>query len=104
MKIEINDLEFEAIIGILDQERDRAQRVVLNITIQYDYTPPNYLDYAKVAEVSKSHILEQKYELLEDALEGLQKTLVANFPEINMLNISISKPDILPDCVVTLSL
>jgi len=103
MTIRIQNLEFDAIIGILDFERDRAQKVRLNITIDYDYSPPDYLDYAKVVELSKNHIIEKKYELLEEALEGLQEVLARSFPDIDKLNITISKPNILPDCVVSIS-
>ncbi len=104
MTIEIKDLEFDAIIGLLDFERDRKQRVRLDIVIEYDYIPPNYLDYAKVVELSKKHIKEQKYKLLEDALTGLEEILKKKFPSLDQLHITISKPDILPDCVVCVSL
>ncbi len=104
MTIRIENLEFEAIIGLLDFERDREQRVRLDIMIKYDYIPPNYLDYAKVVELSKKHIKEQKYKLLEDALTGLEEILKKKFPSIDQLHITISKPDIFPDCVVSMSI
>jgi dihydroneopterin aldolase len=103
VKIEIKDLEFNAIIGLLDFERDRAQKVRLHITIEYDYIPPNYLDYAQIVEISRQHIRKQKYELLEDALAGLDQMLKEQFPIIDTLHIAISKPNILPDCEVIVS-
>ena len=104
MTIQIEQLEFDAIIGLLDFERDRAQRVRINVTATYDYQPGIYLDYAEMVEAIKTHIVKQKYELLEEALEGLHTTLTAAFPAIETLLITIAKPDILPDCVVSLSL
>ena len=104
MKIHIRDLEFEAIIGLLDHERDRTQRVRLDIEATYDYRPPEYLDYAQMVETAQAHIIEHKYTLLEEALHGLHTTLLETFPQIESLDITIAKPDILPDCVVRLSL
>ena len=104
MTIHIEHLEFDAIIGLLDFERDRPQRVRIDVTATYNYQPGTYLDYAKMVETIKTHITQQKYELLEEALQGLHATLTATFPAIETLHITIAKPDILPDCVVSLSL
>ena len=104
MTIRIDDLEFEAIIGLLDFERDRVQRVRLNIEATYDYQPPEFLDYAQMVNTAKQHIIDKKYELLEEALQGLHDTLLETFPQIESLDITIAKPDILPNCVVNLSL
>jgi len=104
MIIRIEDLTFDAIIGVLDFERDRTQRVRLDITATYDYQPPDYLDYAQMVTTAKEHIIAQKYELLEEALSGLNATLTETFPLIQTLHITIAKPDILPDCVVSLSI
>ena len=104
MTIRIEHLEFDAIIGLLDYERDRPQRVRIDLAATYDYQPDQYLDYAKMVEAIKAHIIEQKYELLEDALEGLHSTLTNTFPSIETLYITIAKPNILPDCTVSLSI
>ncbi len=103
MTIRIEHLEFDAIIGLLDFERDRPQRVRIDLTATYDYQPGTYLDYAKMVEAIKAHIIEQKYELLEEALEGLHTILRTAFPPIDTLEITIAKPDILSDCVVALN-
>jgi dihydroneopterin aldolase len=102
MTIHIQALEFDAIIGLLDHERDHTQRVRIDATITYDYAPPAYLDYAQIVEEIKHHIIQTKYELLEEALSGLHKTLTTNHPTITTLNLTIAKPDILPDCVVSI--
>ena len=104
MTIRIDDLEFEAIIGLLDFERDRVQRVRLSIEATYDYQPPEFLDYAQMVNTTKQHIIDKKYTLLEEALHGLHNTLLETFPQIESLEITIAKPDILPNCVVNLSL
>ncbi len=104
MTIRIEHLEFDAIIGLLDFERDRPQRVRIDVAATYDYHPGTYLDYAEMVEAIKTHITQQKYKLLEEALEGLHTTLTNTFPAIETLHVTIAKPDILPDCVVSLSI
>jgi dihydroneopterin aldolase len=104
MTIRIQSLEFDAIIGVLDHERDRTQRVRIDATITYDYAPPAYLDYARIVEEIKTHITQHKYALLEEALIGTREMLLHNHPAITAINLSIAKPDILPDCVVSMSL
>ena len=104
MTIRIQALEFDAIIGLLDHERDHTQRVRIDATITYDYTPPAYLDYLQIVKEIKHHITQTKYELLEEALLGLRTLLLSNHPAIATLELTIAKPDILPDCTVSMSM
>ncbi|MEJ2499554.1 MAG: dihydroneopterin aldolase [Campylobacterales bacterium] len=100
MTIEIRSLTFECIIGILDFERVTPQNVVVDAAIDYEYTEGSFLDYAAVAARIKSEMIEQRFELIEEALLSVSATLKADFPAINALELTISKPDILPDCRV----
>ena len=38
MKIEISDLTFNTIIGILDFERIKEQRVIINLSFEYNFS------------------------------------------------------------------
>ncbi len=100
MKIVIEDLQFECIIGILDFERETAQRVIVNLEINYQYKE-SFIDYAQVVDVIKKSMLEKKYLLIEDALSDLSQILKEKFAKINTLNLKITKPSILPDCQVS---
>ena len=102
MKIEINNLTFKCIIGILDFERIKKQRVILNISFEYEFTKDMFIDYAEVSTLLKSTMKTQKFLLLEDAILYIEKLLLHIYPITN-LQIKISKPDILKDCIVTLS-
>ena len=102
MRIHIDDLKFQCIIGILDFEREKAQDVTLNITIDYTYKD-EFINYAYVVSILKSLMIEKKFLLIEDALECLSKTLQKEFPKINTLYLKITKPSILPDCRVSVS-
>ena len=102
MKIYIEDLKFQCIIGILDFERVTPQDVVINITIEYDYKN-EFINYADVSQTVKNTMISQKFELIEEALDNLSLKLTQEFTSINTLDIKITKPSILPDCKVSVS-
>lgn len=102
MTIHIEALTFEAIIGLLDFERERPQRVVVDMEAAYAYKD-TFLDYAAMAEKITEHIKSKRYELLEDALLGIKEELLEHYPQITALKLKISKPDILSACSVALS-
>lgn len=102
MQIHIEELTFDAIIGILDFERTTPQKLILTIRIDYSYNG-DFINYAEVSQLSKELFLTQKFHLLEDALITLSRELKSHFPLIEKLFIKITKPNILPDCKVSLS-
>ncbi|MFA9372552.1 MAG: dihydroneopterin aldolase [Poseidonibacter sp.] len=102
MKIEITDLTFKCIIGILDFERVKKQKVVINISFEYEYQKDYFIDYSEVSNLVKTIMKKKKFLLLEDALLIIQKKLNKTY-KITKLKIKISKPDILKDCIVSLS-
>lgn len=100
MTVTISALTFECIIGILDFERQHPQKVIVDATIDYDFTPGTFLDYAEVADLIKSEMIASEFELVEEAIEHLFSAINNRFPLAKSLFLSISKPDILPDCRV----
>lgn len=102
MRIYIEELEFQTIIGILDFERITPQNLIINLSIDYNYTD-SYINYAEVCEFIKEHTIKSKFLLLEEALETLSQILKEKFPLIQTLNLKITKPSILPDCMVSVS-
>lgn len=102
MKIEITDLTFKCIIGILDFERIKKQKVIINISFEYDYSKDLFIDYSEISALVKKTMKKQKFLLLEDAILYFE-TLLQNSYKINKLNIKISKPNILKDCIVSIS-
>lgn len=102
MKISIEKLTFKCIIGILDFERIKKQRVVIDIFFEYDFlNKDSFIDYSKVAAKVEKTMKEKKFELLEDAIATIEKQLKKKYP-IKNLKIKISKPDILKNCIVSL--
>ncbi|HIP17786.1 MAG TPA: dihydroneopterin aldolase [Sulfurovum sp.] len=103
MTIHIESLTFEVIIGLLDFERERPQRVIVDLEASYDYTDANFVNYAEMASDIASELKEKKYKLLEDALLGIKYKLHTDYPQLKKLQLKIAKPDILPECSVALS-
>ena len=91
------------VLLLLPHERTTPQRVVVDIDIEYDYTEGEFINYADVAISVESHLVSSKYELLEDALNGLRDMLLPQYSAITKLAIKIAKPDIIPNCRVSLS-
>lgn len=102
LTIQIQDLSFKCIIGILDFERVTKQRVLINITITYTYENHYFINYAQVATLVKKIMKKKKFELLEDAIIYIEHKLYKLY-KIDKLKIKIAKPDILKDCMVSLS-
>jgi len=103
MTIHIEDLSFDVIIGLLDFERDKPQRVIINLEASYDYSDNKFIDYADMVLLIQNELKEKRYELLENALLGLKEILYRTYPHLKTLSLKISKPDILPECTVSLS-
>ncbi|MDA3947493.1 MAG: dihydroneopterin aldolase [Helicobacteraceae bacterium] len=102
MQISIKDLEFETIIGNLDFERITKQRVRINCTIEYQYEK-RFLDYALITKHIEEQMINHEFELIEEAILSLKRSLKREFPLILSLFLKISKPDILANCEVSLS-
>lgn len=100
MTVEIKELTFECIIGILDFERTSPQSVVIDAVIEYDYCQGAYLDYAAVVALIKREMRSQEFGLIEEALEYLSAAINEQFPLSKSLILTIAKPSILPDCRV----
>jgi dihydroneopterin aldolase len=103
MIIHIEDLTFDVIIGLLDFERDKPQRVIINLEASYDYSDDQFIDYADIVLLIKDKLKVERYTLLENALLGINELLHSTYPHIETLSIKISKPDILSECTVSLS-
>ena len=102
MKVLIEDLSFKTIIGILPFERVKKQQVVINISFEYTFNKnkKDFIDYSKVAFIVKKTMKKKKFKLIEDAIIYLDKTLNKKF-NLSNLNIKITKPTILKNCIVS---
>ena len=102
LKVNIEDLTFNCILGILPDERKNLQTVIINLSFEYFYNEDgsDFIDYGEVATLIEDVMFEKQFFLIEDAILFVRKKLKAQY---NMKNIKlkISKPNILPNCVVS---
>jgi len=103
MIVNIEELKFKTILGILDFERENPQDVVVDLSFEYDFKD-DFIDYAKVVEIIKNMMIEKKYLLIEDAILDISSFLRKKFPQIFSIDLKISKPSILADCKVSVRL
>ncbi len=95
----IEDLIIKAIIGVLDRERHKKQRVKIAAKITYKFME-SFVDYASVVKQIEKSLVKGKFRLLEEALEQITKDIKSNFKEVLKIKISLKKLDILDNCVV----
>ena len=103
MTIHIEALTFNVIIGLLDFERDKPQKVIIDMEATYEYTNEEFIDYADIVLLIQNELKEKRYELLEVALIGVKSVLCSTYPQLKTLFLKIAKPDILSECSVALS-
>jgi len=102
MTIHIEDLKFQCIIGILNFEREKAQDVIVNILLKYNYES-GFIDYAQIVEKVKNLMIKSEFLLIEDAIEAISLNLTKEYHAINSIYLKITKPSILMDAKVSVS-
>ncbi len=100
LKINIENLAFNCIIGILPIERKKKQKVIINVSFEYFYTKSNFIDYSKITKFIERTMIKKEFKLIEDAIIFIRKKLNSKY-DIKNLKLKISKPNILPNCIVS---
>lgn len=103
MRIHIEALTVNVIIGLLDFEREKTQRVIVDLEASYTYTENTFVDYADLVLLIQNELKEKRFELLEEAILGVKTIICSTYPQLDTLTLKIAKPDILPECSVALS-
>ncbi|EJB41044.1 dihydroneopterin aldolase [Helicobacter pylori Hp A-9] len=92
---------FETILGILEFERLKPQKISVNLDLFYTELPNKaYLDYMEIQEIIQNTMQEKQYLLIEDALKDLSHVLKTHYKEITELYLKISKLEISPNSQV----
>ncbi|GAA8355711.1 dihydroneopterin aldolase [Helicobacter pylori] len=99
--VHVHNLVFEAILGILEFERLKPQKISVNLDLFYTQLPnKTYLDYMEIQELIQKMMQEKQYLLIEDALKDLSHVLKTRYKEITELYLKISKLEISPNSQV----
>ncbi|WQY06743.1 dihydroneopterin aldolase [Helicobacter pylori] len=99
--VHIHNLVFETILGILEFERLKPQKISVDLDLFYTQLPSKaYLDYMEIQELIQKMMQEKQYLLIEDALKDLSHVLKTHYKEISELFLKISKLEISPNSQV----
>ncbi|QDY61555.1 dihydroneopterin aldolase [Helicobacter pylori] len=99
--VHIHNLVFETILGILEFERLKPQKISVNLDLFYTQLPNKaYLDYIEIQELVQKMMQEKQYLLIEDALKDLSHVLKMRYSAISELYLKISKLEISPNSQV----
>ncbi|WQT20540.1 FolB domain-containing protein [Helicobacter pylori] len=99
--VHIHNFVFETILGILEFERLKPQKISVNVDLFYTELPNKaYLDYMEIQELIQKMMREKQYLLIEDALKDLSHVLKTRYKEISELFLKISKLEISPNSQV----
>ncbi|MGL2855266.1 FolB domain-containing protein [Helicobacter pylori] len=99
--VHIHNLVFETILGILEFERLKPQKISVDLDLFYTELPNKaYLDYMEIQEIIQNTMREKQYLLIEDALKDLSQILKTRYSEISELFLKISKLEISPNSQV----
>jgi 7,8-dihydroneopterin aldolase/epimerase/oxygenase len=101
MTVFVKNLRVSTIIGIYEKEREVEQSVCVDIEANYDYNKSSkIIDYEKMAKAVERCLKRKKFRLAEDACIFLADFLKERFDPITSIEISISKPEAVPNCLV----
>ncbi len=99
--VHIHNLVFETILGILEFERLKPQKISVDLDLFYTQLPNKaYLDYMEIQELIEEMMQEKQYLLIEDAMKDLSHALKTRYSEISELHLKISKLEISPNSQV----
>ncbi len=99
--VHIHNFVFETILGILEFERLKPQKISVDLDLFYTQLPNKaYLDYMEIQEIIQNTMREKQYLLIEDALKDLSQILKMHYNEISELFLKISKLEISPNSQV----
>lgn len=97
-KVFIRDLTFNAILGILPEERVQPQPVIINLTLITDITVAaasknigDTLNYAEVADAARSLTVEGEYLLIETLVEDIAKVCLE--AGADAVSVRVEKPN-----------
>lgn len=92
----IENLELKTIIGMLEFERTKAQKIKIDAKFQAH----EFIDYALVCEILENEFNKNKFVKVEDALNYFCDFFKKKYPTINYFFMKIIKKEILQNADV----
>ena len=104
-KISLKDIQFNCILGTLPYEREQEQPVAVNVSIWLDFTLAaqnddliHSIDYAQLSQDVQNFICMSRFQLEETLVLETAKYILANHPKAQMAEVSVRKPQAIPNC------
>lgn len=97
IKIELNDLEFYAYHGVYEEEREKGNTFIVNLSVTGDFEQAvnedklgGTIDYEKLYSLVQAE-MERPSNLLEHVVGRIRTSITLMFPEIGSIEVSIEK-------------
>jgi len=96
IRVFVEKLTFECVIGLLAFERERAQEVEVDVFLDAE----EFVDYAFVCEAVKSMCVVGKFEKVEDVLEFFCEFFKKRFATLRRFEMKLTKTGIIANARV----
>jgi dihydroneopterin aldolase len=101
--IHIDELTVHCVIGIIESERQRDQRIFIDAELDADFAAAaasdhirDTINYAVVAEQLTQLAVEGRFYLVEAYVSAATALLLERYPQVTRVRVAVRKPDILP--------
>jgi dihydroneopterin aldolase len=104
-EVRIQGLQVWCVIGVLAEERDRAQQIEVDCTLSYDRYPDREeleqaIDYTALAELIRKVAVDGRYQLLERLCADAAEACLERFPVAQAAAVTIRKPQALEGAAI----
>ena len=102
-RILVSRLAIDCVVGTLPHEREKPQRILVDLTLECDLSKAGSTDdlthapdYARAAQMARDFCAGRKALLLETLAEGIARMLLAEFP-VQAATVRVAKPAAIPN-------
>jgi len=102
-RIAIRDLEVECVVGVFEEERNRAQKVYLDVEFAVDVAAAagrqdlaGLFDYYRASHEIRDLVVEGRYHLIESMAEAVARYAIEELSVPEVL-VRVKKPGALPE-------
>ena len=100
-------MEFEGRVGVTDEERADPQTIEMDVELELDLRPAGTsddlgrtVDYGAVFELCRAQVEDRSYNLLEAVAEGVAAEILARYPAVDAVAVTVRKPGVPIDGVL----
>ncbi len=98
-RIQINQLQIKAIVGVHPWERHRPQNLLIDLTLGVDLNQASQsdllsetIDYDTLCTFITQQISQTSFQLIEKVAGFINEQLLAHYPTLQQVTVSVTKP------------